>query len=359
MDLTSVSNVELLNRVEKLARSERKITHLILCHLVEVETRRLYLDLGFTSLFKYMTSHLQYSEDSAYRRIQAARLLKKVPQLNHAIENGDINLTQLHRVQKCLTKELENGNAVSLEKTEEVLDLIQNKSSMETQKILAVEFNQPIQMHEIIKPQRDDSIRMEISLTPEQMDDLQQAKDLLSHVLPNPTWAELFAYMAKTHIQKKLGKERIGNMKMMVSKVAQEPNRQDSANVYTEDSKFIEINKHTAGLDMHNKVDTQDEVVTKNKANKNEQFNSSRLLATTADKRKHIKSSTRRILLKKSNHICEYIHGNGQRCSSKYQLQVDHKLPLALGGTNEIQNFRILCRTHNLSEARRMRISKY
>ncbi|QLY26613.1 HNH endonuclease [Bdellovibrio sp. KM01] len=330
MDLTSVSNVELLNRVEKLAQSERKITHLILWHLVEVETRRLYLDLGFTSLFKYMTSQLQYSEDAAYRRIQAARLLKKVPQLNHAIENGDLNLTQLHRVQKCLTKELENGNPVSLEKTEGVLELIQNKSSMETQKILAIEFNQPIQMHETIKPQRDDSIRMEISVSPEQMADLEHAKDLLSHALPNPTWAELFAYLAKKHIQTKLGKENRKDLNFVKPNIAKKSRQRDSVALATKDS---------------NSADS----VLKNNANEAERIH----------KRKHIKTTLRRTLLVKSNHHCEYLQSDGRRCLSTYQLQVDHKLPLAMGGANDIQNFRILCRTHNLSEARRLRISKY
>ncbi|WP_210415701.1 HNH endonuclease [Bdellovibrio sp. ZAP7] len=330
MDLTSVSNAELLNRVEKLARTERKITHLILRHLVEVETRRLYLDLGFTSLFKYMISHLQYSEDAAYRRIQAARLLKKVPQLNQAIENGDLNLTQLHRVQKCLTKELENGNAVSLEKTEEVLELIQKKSSMETQKILAIEFNQPIQMHETIKSQRDDSLRMEISFSPEQMADLEHAKDLLSHALPSPTWAELFAYLAKKQIQTKLGQKNNKDLNSVKPNVANENRQRASVDVAAKDSKSAEF-------------------VLKKNANEGERIN----------KRKHIKTTNRRMLLAKSNHHCEYVHGDGQRCLSKYQLQVDHKLPLAMGGTNDIQNFRILCRTHNLSEARRLRLSKY
>jgi 5-methylcytosine-specific restriction endonuclease McrA len=51
---------------------------------------------------------------------------------------------------------------------------------------------------------------------------------------------------------------------------------------------------------------------------------------------------------------CEYTNpNNGQRCDGVYQLQIDHKIPLALGGSNNPSNLRVLCRTHNLLEARK------
>ncbi|WP_413581679.1 HNH endonuclease [Bdellovibrio sp. HCB288] len=316
MDLTSISNSELLNRVERLARGERKITHLILWHLVEVESRRLYLDLGFTSLFKYMTGHLQYSEDAAYRRLQASRLLKKVPQIEKSIESGELNLSQLNQVQKCISKAMAGGAVVSAEQAESVLEQIQNKNSFETQKVLAVEFNQPILEREILKPQRNDSFRMEITFSEEQMADLKQVRDLLSHILPNPTWAELISYLTKSQIQKRLGKE------IVKSELKGELN-------IVEPRSFEEA--------------------TKVKSNSNIGLN----------KRKHLKLTLRRRLLKKSNFQCEFNYDDGKRCSSKFQLQVDHRLPLALGGADEESNLRILCSAHNLSEARRIGISSY
>ncbi|WP_413581859.1 HNH endonuclease [Bdellovibrio sp. HCB288] len=316
MDLTNLSNNDLLTRVEKLARTERKITHLVLWHLIEVEGRRLYLDLGYTSLFKYLTTHLNYSEDSAYRRIQAAKLLKKVPQVEQSLEDGSLNLTQMQQVQKCLTKELESGVNVSLEQTKSILAQIQNKSSFETQKILSVEFNQPIQTHETIKPQSDDSVRLEITLTDEQMRHLQNAKDLLSHVLPNPTWAELISYLAQTQIHKRLGKKAVlqGSIAMLNADTAE-------GNIGESEAKVEQRNKETIA-------------------------------------RKAIKISTKRVLLKKAHHCCEFLHPTLGRCNSKYQLQIDHRLPLALGGTNDESNLRVLCRLHNMAEARRLGVAQ-
>ncbi|WP_413584250.1 HNH endonuclease [Bdellovibrio sp. HCB274] len=329
MDLVSISNSELLLRMEKLARSERKITHLILLHLVEVESRRLYLDLGYTSLFKYLTGHLHYSEDAAYRRIQAARLLKKVPSVEKALESGEINLTQLNQVQKCLSKTANQDPNQLFVKAESVIAMLENKSSYETQRILATEFDLPIQDVEVVKPQKNDSVRMEITFTEDQMKSLNHAKELFSHVLPNPTWSELISYLANAQIQKKLG-----------TRIHKSNSELENS---TKNLKVLPASAESDDITKNQEKDVATSAVSSNKFTE----------------RKYLSVFVRRRLLENSNHQCEFTHKDGVRCASKYQLQFDHKLPLALGGSNEESNFRVLCRTHNLAEARRMKISKF
>jgi 5-methylcytosine-specific restriction endonuclease McrA len=41
------------------------------------------------------------------------------------------------------------------------------------------------------------------------------------------------------------------------------------------------------------------------------------------------------------------------KCNSQYQLEIEHIQPLALGGSNDIANLRVLCRTHNALMAKR------
>jgi hypothetical protein len=67
-----------------------------------------------------------------------------------------------------------------------------------------------------------------------------------------------------------------------------------------------------------------------------------------------IPSATKKRIFYKAHYCCEYTSPhNGKRCEGKYQLQIDHIIPLAKGGGNHPENLRILCRTHNLAEARR------
>jgi hypothetical protein len=202
MDFTKLSNERLLERTERLVRSERKITHLVLWHINEVECRRLFADLGFSSMYKYLTQHFGYGESAAYERLHASRLLKNIPELSEKIENGTLNLTQMVQVQKCIREGAKAGNKVSLGETLQVLEQIENLTTYETKKVLAVEFNQPIQTHEVIKPQRDESVWLGLTFSAEQMEDLRHVKNLLSHVLPESTWAEVISYMARKQIQK-------------------------------------------------------------------------------------------------------------------------------------------------------------
>jgi hypothetical protein len=295
MDLSKITDDMLLDRTEKLVGSERKITHLILWHVNEVERRRLYAILGFSSMMDYLIEHLKYNSSSAYERLQASRLLRKLPQLADRLENGTLNLTQLVQVNVCLNKEAKAGNEVSLEQTIQVFEQIESLNKFETQKALAVEFNQPIQIHEVIKPQRDNSIRMELSFSVEEMEILKQARELLSHSLPNATWAQAITYLAKQQVQKVMGKEKSAK--------------------------------------------------TNSTANSTQSF-------PAAGIRKAIKVTTRRELLKKAQSCCEYVDPiSKRRCSGKYQLQIDHIFPLALGGSNDPSNLRVLCRTHNILSA--------
>lgn len=212
MDLKKISDLELTQRLEKLVRTERKITHVILSHINEMENRKLYADLGYDGMFSYLTEHLGYSESSAYRRLQSARLLKQIPIVAEKLESGTVNLSQLTQVQKCIKEEVRTSGAfLSEAKTLKILEEIENKNSFETQKILATEFNKPIQTHESIKPQADESVRLEVTLTKEEFADLQKARDLLSHVCPDGSWGEVIGVLAKKFNKSKTPKLSLVN----------------------------------------------------------------------------------------------------------------------------------------------------
>ena len=51
--LKSFSDKELLNRLSKLVKQEHDLTLEILLHLIEVEDRRIYRALGYSSMFVY------------------------------------------------------------------------------------------------------------------------------------------------------------------------------------------------------------------------------------------------------------------------------------------------------------------
>lgn len=382
MDLKNISNDELVQRLEKLVRTERKITHLVLLHIAEIEDRKIYAEMGFDGMYAYLTRGLGYSEGSAYRRLQSARLLKQVPQVAEKIESGALNLTQLTQVQKCVKEELRAGKNITTERTESILEVIENKNTFETQKALAIEFNQPVQTREYLKPQADDSVVIELTLSKDQFQELETAKSLLSHVCPDGSWADVIATLANNFNKKKLGDRGRANS-FAESKSTNKPS------VKNEDSLKDERN---LTVDEELKTQFKVEIESKNKANtipgaattgsrtqrhyfKNAMSPSNAIQATNhpllstrpaiatgfpSRHRQYISIHKKRALFNRAHHRCEYIdHKTHRKCQSKFMLEIDHIHPLALGGDNNFGNLRVLCRTHNTMAARQMGIASY
>src|SRR5688572_6193702 len=65
-----LSDEELLDRVGRLAATERRSTAELVAALAELDRRKLYLGLGHSSLFVYCTRVLHLSEHAAYNRIE-------------------------------------------------------------------------------------------------------------------------------------------------------------------------------------------------------------------------------------------------------------------------------------------------
>lgn len=291
MDLKKISNLELTTRLEKLVHSERKITHVILIHILEIESRRIYAELGFDGMFSYLTKGLGYSESAAYRRLQSARLLKTAPAAAAKLEDGSLNLSQLTEVQKSLKFDKDGNKPLEI-----ILAKIENKNSFETKKILAFEFDQPIQSQTVIAPQKNESIRLELTLTKKQFETLEEAKNLMSHIAHSNSLSDVIEQLALKYLKSKTGN---GKSDRNLINNTPLPKRNLAAKVKRQRRSYLPLN-------------------------------------------------LKRSLMKNAEHTCQYIDkSTGRKCDSKYQLQVDHIHPLAKGGSDIEINLQILCRTHN------------
>ena len=140
MQIEDLSNAELVNRLESLARNERAVTVTVLEHLIELEARGLYRDLGYSNLFDYCTRALKYSAASAYRRIAAARCLKGNREIGDLIRDGKLTLCTVATAAKSINRELT--------KVEEIIGC--SKREVET----LVAYKEPVEIKpkETIKP---------------------------------------------------------------------------------------------------------------------------------------------------------------------------------------------------------------
>lgn len=100
MDLKSLSDSELLMQTENTVAREREFTGLVLEHLREIEARRLYAKLGFSSLFQYCVQQLKYCNASAQLRIDAMRLARELPEVKDQLNAGSVSLSSVGALQR-------------------------------------------------------------------------------------------------------------------------------------------------------------------------------------------------------------------------------------------------------------------
>ncbi|MBC7370417.1 MAG: HNH endonuclease [Bdellovibrionaceae bacterium] len=314
-DLTKFSKQEIVSGLTYLVKTERKVTLHVLRFINEIASRKIFLEEGYDSLMKYLVEVHRYSERSALRRMSAAKVLIQHPEVSEKIESGSLKLSQLEKVHQGIQQIKKTGKAVSVGQTTEILAQMEDLNIFESERLLAVELDFTPKIFQKAQPQKDGSVRLEITLSAEEYDLLRKAQSCISHAVPSNDIAKAIAYLAKSQIKKVEGKS---------NPLQQNESDQDKSG-------------HSAAVTTR-PTPSASEAPTQ--------------LLQAARRRRYIRRNVRRSLLTKSNYCCSYENPEtGRICGSRYQLQVDHIVPLAKGGTDQHSNYRILCGIHNRYEA--------
>jgi len=103
--LTHVRDAALLRDLAKLVRQERVSLAYVLALIGEVDARRLHVPAGFSSMHAFCVNELGFSDDAAFKRIQAARAARRFPVLFLALAEGRLHLTAVCLLAPHLTVE--------------------------------------------------------------------------------------------------------------------------------------------------------------------------------------------------------------------------------------------------------------
>lgn len=330
-DLAKISDTDLKLRVEKLVRQERKVTTILLVHFAEVDRRKLHLNWGFSSLFEYLTRGLGYSESAAYRRMQAARAMRQIPELEGKIESGSLNLSQITQVQTAVKHEQkETGRPVDIQRKREIFSQLENKNKYETQRILDSELRLPeIRVAEVHK--KDNSVELTLRFPQEVYELLQDMKSIYSHIEPDGDWVVIFKLMAQ-----EIKRRRSGRVEPIVNT---QPGTETESKILQSKASQPEqsFGQTHASLQKPSQPLTQSFAAVK-KSCGNER---------AIRPRSHISASVRRFIFARDRRRCQFRKPDGRICASPFQLQIDHIRPRFAGGTNAPENLRLLCAAHN------------
>ncbi len=328
-----LSNQELESQLKQLVQKERQLLHVILQHINEFATRKLYLERAYSSLYEYLTKELGYSGSAAMRRIEAARLLREIPVVARKIQEGTLNLSQIGELSRSI-KEKENttGHKVTGLQKEELVAKIIGKATMETQKELAVALDIPVKDFEKQKMQKDESVRLELTLTKEQYQKLLACRDLAAHLLEknnsDSSWASVFEVLADQYLAKRGAKKNL------------------SINSAGTEEVFEDLGKrlHLEGANSESTFNSTSE---SHKNSENEQTSEQTSASVAHRHNKTLTAKTRRAILQRDS-CCQYKDPRtGRQCGSTFGLQVDHRTSQWAGGSHTPENLQALCRMHN------------
>jgi len=337
ISLTGIPNHELLGRLKQFVAKEQTLTHRIILHLAELDRRRLYAELGYSSLYDYCVRGLKYSSASAQRRIKAARAMQRVPEVYDCLEKGSLSLGVIEVVADALT----GKNA------RELIKNVCGKSREEACKIVAA-------YHPVPAFKLRDRIEPVVIRKPEQNSKYFRAE--VQNEVGNSELQYRISFTAAEELKEKLERAREllfgafgpADIETVLGKVLDEfierrsPEGKAARRVERQRRK-----EEAQGKRLIASADKMQEAA---------EAIYEALPAAEKDPRRsrYISSALREKILERDGYQCTYVANDGTKCGCRHGLQIDHIEPFAFGGLTEPENLRAVCKAHNMLLARKI-----
>src|SRR6478735_691835 len=295
--IRALGDDELLAELLGLVRRDHALLAELLAHLAELDQRRLYLDLGFPSLPAYCTTALGMCESTAGRRITAARVCRKFPEVLARVASGELHLSAV-----CsMSPHLDWNNAP------ELIEVCSNQSRRKVDEILAARFPRAdVQEKVRLDPLSEDRYGLHFTIDAEALAELEQVRALARHRLPGGELSELFK-MAMRTLRAELEKQRFS-----ASKKKRTEKKPEATAVPDEAAKGSTLPSSDC---------------VKSRA-------SQRPPAGAAQDRvaRRPSAEVAREVYARDEGRCTFVAQNGRRCGAREFLEFDHVQPCALGG---------------------------
>jgi 5-methylcytosine-specific restriction endonuclease McrA len=290
-----INDNQLLDQTFSLRQKERSLTYLILQNLIEIEKRKLYSELKYASLYKYLIKHLKYSAAEAQIRIQAMKLIRGVPSVAKKIEEGKISLTQASDLQRAFSQ-----TDIKRDQAELLIEEVSGKSTRATQEVLSQKLS-------LDKPKT-------VSVT-----------------LPE--------YLVKKleRLRKEYGEDlnEVELIDALVEEKLKMPERTKRVKQVTRVKKVTHVKeaKQTKEAKEVKKVKEVKEV---------KEVRTSKRKSICANR------ASRYISVSVKNQVWKRDQGKCQQCEGRSNLQYEHILPFSRGGKSSFENLKLLCSSCNL-----------
>ena len=323
MNLTELSNEQLLSNLKALIGQGRKVLAGLLVYLGEVEQRRLDLESACSSLFDFCVRRLGMGDDEACRRVAAARLVRRFPVALAMIERGEIHLTALLLLREHLTED----------NHQELLRAAAGKTKSEVQHLLAERFARP-----------DAPSRIQILPDAAGQGSLERSAET-----PSATFA---TGEPKPSRIEPLSPQRYKVQFTAGAKLREKIERAVNLMRHTNPSGDLSLVLDRALDLLLARLEKQRLGKTRHPSNR---ATNGKPEAESGKRRQqgYVPRAVRRAVFERDGEQCTFVDDSGRRCPSRAFLELDHREPRAVGGADDVSNLSVKCRAHNMLSAER------
>jgi len=329
-----LSDRDLLDETTRVVACERRTTAELLALLAELDTRRLYLAEGYSSLFTYCTHHLHLSEPAAYGRITAARAARRFPMILGLLAAGGVTLTTVSLLAARLTDD----------NYEALLGEARHKSKRDVERLVA-SLDAPPDIPSNVRRVTSAAVdgQMPTSLSPLLLAAASGSAVALGQEPPQTIAPSTLPAPSRKPVVAPLGADRY-LLKITLG-----------AEAHKKLERARDLLRHAIpGGDPAAIVDRALTLLVEHlERRKIAATPSPRITApksTRSRQRRHVPAPVKRAVWKRDEGRCAF-DGTRGRCRETGFLEFHHVVPFAEGGPTDVANLQLRCRAHNQHEA--------
>lgn len=330
MDFSRLSDETLMGKIEALAETERFSLVDFLLHLGELDRRGACEKTSHATIFGYLTRRLGFSESDAVRRVRVARAVQRYPSILSMLARGDLHVVGVALLAPVLTPE----------NHERMLRRASRRSTREIDRMAA-------ELAPAAPPPRDMIRALPAPATPPAEEPPPAAPSDAVELPGLPGLPEL---------------PELGTLPIAAPSAPppDEPPRR-VVFTFTADEEVRARFEEARDLLRHRfPLGRMDEVIGEALRRLVEQERPGK--PGRPRKQTESEPASRRIakwirdeVWRRDGGRCAYTGADGAPCGATGWLEFDHIIPWALGGrSDDPANIRLLCRVHNMAEAKRL-----
>ncbi|HMJ10115.1 MAG TPA: HNH endonuclease signature motif containing protein, partial [Polyangiaceae bacterium] len=361
-EFETIPDDELLASVRMLVARTNTALASLLAHLAEVEARGIHRQRACASLYTYCIYELRMSEDEAYRRAKAARLVRQYPELFERIATGELHLSGL----------LLLGPQLDCERRREILDCARFRSKREIQELVA-RLNPKPEVPSLVEPigpapaGAATHVRLVAALAgpvrslpvgerpadwieeagdvafgerwqSDRIDDEGPGSDTAFAAVPDESDQEAakqspWLSPMRFKVQFTASQEYVDSMNEALDLLSHEMSDRDIAELHARAMQALVVE-----LRKQKRAETDSPRPSSPR----------RRVTNGATPSRHISAVVRRQVWTRDEARCRYVADDGRRCSETARLEIHHRVAYAKGGSHDAENLELRIMPHSV-----------